>query len=92
VALAAWGTILAYGAEKRNYEKVWKSRCKSLDALFLHLPTLFQPKLQCSEGITLWISLSKRVRAVPLQRFCTDQNKNEGQHLTSSHKKIPVEE
>lgn len=68
-------------AEQRNYDKICKSRCKSLDAFFfLHLPTLLQYKLQVSEGITL--SLSKWVRTFPLQCFHIDQNKNEGQRLT----------
>lgn len=81
VAPEAWGTILSDG-QRRGTMTVFKSRYKSLDALFLHLPTLFQPKLQCSEGITL--SLSKRVRTFLLQCFHTDlQNRNEGQPLTA---------
>lgn len=75
------GNYFGRWAEKRNYDKICKSRYKSLDALLLHLPTLFRPKLQCSEGITL--SLSKQERAFPLQCFHTDQNKNEGQRLTA---------
>lgn len=79
------GQILGRWEEERIYDKICKSRYTSLDALFLHLPTLLQPTLKCSEGITLF--LSKRVRAFPLQGFLKRKNVLEEQEWRSmSHK------